>query len=1422
MKIRPMLVLSLVSAINLAFFQNSMVAAEVPPAPSKAAVSIFDGKSLDGWEGDPKIWRIQEGVITGGSLTEMVKRNEFLATTKEYSNFIVRLRIKLTGTEGFLNSGFQIRSQRVPGDSEMSGYQCDFGDPGWWGCIYDESRRNKLMAQSDMKILEPVLKRNDWNEYVIRADGPRITTWINGVQGVDYTEADPAITQSGRMGIQVHGGGKALVQVKDISIEELPPTPQRKGAPAPGKPAKTSPLTPEDERAAFSLAPGLEMELVVEEDMEKGYGKFVAVQFDQRGRLWTMTAREYPVDANENPAAADALYASKAQDRILVYDIENRGENGAPVRYAREPSVFADGLAIPLGLLPYQDGCYAQHGHDIVFLRDTDGDGKADKREVILTGFGVQDSHLFPHQFTRAPGGWIWMAQGAFNYSKVVGPEGKITPFDQTRMCKFRPNGAEFTITSNGPCNIWGLAMNGEGETFIQEANDFGYPVMPFHEYANYPGCSNSQWKSYAPEFPNPAEFRMGGTGLSGLALTDAAGSFPAEWSDVMLVANPIINRIQAIKMHRNGSGWRLERLPDVVASGDEWFRPVGMTLGPDGAVYIVDWYNKIISHNEVARNHPDRDKKRGRIWRLKGKEQKGFAVPDFTKLPDEQLVAHLGSVSVARSQLARQTLEDKQSPAPATIDLLKEKVLTGATQAAAGPYPDAAGIQAFWALQMGGADPSAATQVLQKSPNRNARREAASFSLFAAMALIRDPDFEVRIASINFVASALAAAPGSDGKLFTELLPFMLGAAGPAMAEPSRASSQSGKSIKDGVAYQREYQRYLVRMSLESHPAQVAAFLDSPAAEKLEPEKLIVACLSLPARDSAPRVARLLTKIDRAPNDEEILRLAEAPENPGVKEALASLLGKPEGLEALLRQKAAFDARGMIPLLTDAASRLLFVNQTLALKTITGFRLASLEPAVAALPLDIAVITTLKALGSTRAALFLPLTKSSDATLRDAAFSALASTPDRLLPLWPELNAAQRRSSLDALAKVPPSAKALVAAVQDGRIAREELDGVLLDRLQSLLHDDPDLKSLMDSMEGLSAKVLDLDGTDKAFVDSNLTLEGPFTVESWVKLSPGIKNEDSLLGAPGQIDINFFDQRLRVWIGGGLNDVVVAEKVITPDAWTHVAVTRDAGGNFQLYLNGEPDAAGTKVDLSSYQGVKIARSTAARSTKGQFAEYRIWNTCRNANGIRAAFDRTGLVASAAGEAAEANLVFYRPLNSAWDQLQAGAQMKRSMDFPTLVTPDAAKALDAKFDHYRALAEKPGDPAKGKLLGVVCTACHLVGNQGGQIGPNLSSAGAMGTESLLRNLLTPNAAMEPGYRIFRAELTDGSLREGFLAAQDEAAIVMRLPGTEDERIPHDKIRRSGFTKRSLMPEGLEMSFTPEQWTDLFAWLKSLK
>lgn len=192
-----------------------------PPPAAGPATPLFDGKTLAGWEGNPAIWRVADGALTGGSLTETVKVNEFLATIREFSDFVVRFQIKLTGQEGFINSGFQIRSQRVPRSSEMIGFQCDFGDPNWWGAVYDESRRNRVLSPSNMAAIGPVLRRNDWNDYIIRADGPRITTWINGQMGTDYRETDSSIPLSGKLGIQVHGGGKALVEVRNIVIQEL-------------------------------------------------------------------------------------------------------------------------------------------------------------------------------------------------------------------------------------------------------------------------------------------------------------------------------------------------------------------------------------------------------------------------------------------------------------------------------------------------------------------------------------------------------------------------------------------------------------------------------------------------------------------------------------------------------------------------------------------------------------------------------------------------------------------------------------------------------------------------------------------------------------------------------------------------------------------------------------------------------------------------------------------------------------------------------------------------------------------------------------------------------------------------------------------------------------------------------------------------
>ena len=183
--------------------------------------SLFNGKDLTGWEGDDKTWRVEDGAIVGGSLDAVVPRNEFLCTTKTFDHFELKVTFKLLGDKDKANGGVQFRhkahseaprSERLPG-----GYR-----PELLGCLYDESRRNKVLAGPKAEDLPKIIKLNEWNEYKIRAEGPHIQLWLNGTKTVDFTETDKTAEQTGIIGLQVHGGGKTKVLYKDILIEELP------------------------------------------------------------------------------------------------------------------------------------------------------------------------------------------------------------------------------------------------------------------------------------------------------------------------------------------------------------------------------------------------------------------------------------------------------------------------------------------------------------------------------------------------------------------------------------------------------------------------------------------------------------------------------------------------------------------------------------------------------------------------------------------------------------------------------------------------------------------------------------------------------------------------------------------------------------------------------------------------------------------------------------------------------------------------------------------------------------------------------------------------------------------------------------------------------------------------------------------------
>jgi putative heme-binding domain-containing protein len=194
-----------------------------------------------------------------------------------------------------------------------------------------------------------------------------------------------------------------------------------------------------------------------------------------------------------------------------------------------------------------------------------------------------------------------------------------------------------------------------------------------------------------------------------------------------------------------------------------------------------------------------------------------------------------------------------------------------------------------------------------------------------------------------------------------------------------------------------------------------------------------------------------------------------------------------------------------------------------------------------------------------------------------------------------------------------------------------------------------------------------------------------------------------------------------------------------------------------------------------------------------------------------------------AGEKLPESLVFASASgDAAWGKLGKGAKIVRTTDAPPLLNAEQFAAIAQKTARFTALSAKAGDPAKGKSLVALCQSCHMINGQGGQIGPNLSGAGAMGMEAVIRNIIEPNAAIEAAYRIFQVKLKAGEVIEAFYVSEDATAYVIRQAGGADRRVPKAEVASAKYLRRSLMPEGLLDGFTDDQITDLFAYLKTLK
>lgn len=604
--------------------------------------------------------------------------------------------------------------------------------------------------------------------------------------------------------------------------------------------------SPEEQLAGFKVPEGFIIELVASE--REGVVNPIDLTFDDAGRLWTQTATMYPLD----PIAdiqwndlLDLMNDTEAQrnhpnfKRILdLYQGKKKGEdkiiilsnlyNDGPVQAA----VWADGLTIPQSILPYKQGAYVAQGSEMFFLNDTNEDGKADERKPLFTGFGFTDTHTMSHTLVRGPGDWIHFSHGALNKGEVSSLVSDLTlNIDYSKIARFSLDGKKLEIVSAGLNNIWGFQLRNTGEWYGSEANDLGFAVAPMEPGTGFPGIGMDRIRPYQPWMPPLHDFRVGGTGISGTAFADdSSGSFPEEWKNVAFLANPITSSINAVKIRRHPDGSvSMEHLPDLLTSKDDWFRPVNMEFGPDGCLYIADWYNKIISHNELPTTHPDRDKNHGRIWRIRHISQKPRNIPNFYEMKTEELVDHLSSPSLWAKRAAWHQITDRQA-----VDLAEGLVALAADDS----QDEITRIHALWSLEgIKHYDEPLMSSLLQ-DPMDHLRREAvrslATYSLSADILseklknLIEDKNPTVRSQVIRTL-STLEKADQSTIELLV------------------RASKPELDGNEMGGPYERKFERYLARKALEKFPHELQEFLDAPSAQEKPIENLMWVLQALP-----------------------------------------------------------------------------------------------------------------------------------------------------------------------------------------------------------------------------------------------------------------------------------------------------------------------------------------------------------------------------------------------------------------------------------------------------------------------------------------------------------------------------------------------------------------------------------------------
>jgi putative membrane-bound dehydrogenase-like protein len=392
--------------------------------------------------------------------------------------------------------------------------------------------------------------------------------------------------------------------------------------------------SPEQAIAAMQLPVGFSAEIVASEpDLLNP----IAMTFDERGRLWVTESFEYP-----------RREAGPGRDRIKILEDTNGDGTFDSVK------IFAEGLNIPSGIALGYGGVWVANSPDLLFMQDTDGDDRADKVEVVVTGFGRDDTHELPNSLTWGPDGYLYGLNGVFNYSTIL-QDGRTHKFT-CAMFRIEPKTRQFEVFAEGTSNPWGIAFDDQGEAFVSAC------VIDHLWHITESGYYLRQAGAYPPNtwiIDSIVDHKHFKAAYCGIHFFDSA-AYPESYRKKLYMGNIHGGSINVDEIARHGSTYRGSGNDDILRANDVWFMPVAQKTGPDGCLYVLDWYDRYHCYQDANRDPAGIDRLKGRLYRIRYQDTPRVHNFDFAKQTDTELVSELGNPNIYVRETVQRLLAER------------------------------------------------------------------------------------------------------------------------------------------------------------------------------------------------------------------------------------------------------------------------------------------------------------------------------------------------------------------------------------------------------------------------------------------------------------------------------------------------------------------------------------------------------------------------------------------------------------------------------------------------------------------------------------------------------------------------------------------------------------------------------------------